>query len=205
MPKMIDLFSGLGGASQAFVDAGWQVLRIENNPLLEEVPHTRLMDIYDFRDWVETTQAEYPEAFEDIELIWASPPCHEFSLGFSAPKAIHSREHPNTPYYPNLDMLEVAVEIIEMIKPRYHIIENVRGACPHFLPIIGKYRQQFEAYFLWGNYPSFCPEPFPSKSEKDKRHSPLRANIKGKVPIEISEALLASIKNQKSIYEWVIE
>ena len=205
MPKMIDLFSGLGGASEAFVEAGWQVLRIENNPLLAEVPHTRIIDIFDFRDWVQSALAEYPGAFDDIELIWASPPCYEFSLGFHAPKASHSREHPNEPYYPSMDMLEVAKDIIDMINPRYHIIENVRGACPHFLPIVGKYRQQNEAYFLWGNFPSFCPEPFPSKSEKDKRHSPLRANIRGKVPIQISQALLDSIVCQKSIYAWVVE
>lgn len=203
--KMIDLFSGLGGASEAFVQAGWQVLRIENNPLLADVPHTRLMDVYDFRDWIESALAEYPDAFNDIELIWASPPCYEFSLGFNAPKARHSREHPTKPYYPSMDLLEVTKEIIELINPRYYIIENVRGACPHFLPIVGKFRQQNVAYFFWGNFPSFTPLPFPSKEEKDKRHSPLRANIRGKVPIEISEALLNAIMNQKSIFQWVEE
>tara|TARA_R110000803_G_scaffold210646_1_gene283023 strand:+ start:3328 stop:3945 length:618 start_codon:yes stop_codon:yes gene_type:complete len=205
MPKMIDLFSGLGGASEAFVQAGWQVLRIENNPLLESTPHTKLMDMFDFRDWVETELANHPDAFNDIELIWASPPCYEFSLGFNAPKATHSREYPGMPYYPSMALLEVTKDIIDMINPRYHIIENVRGACLHFEPFVGKFRQQNIAYFFWGNFPSFVPEPFPSKHEKDKRHSPLRANIRGKVPIQISEALLASITNQKSIYDWVIE
>jgi site-specific DNA-cytosine methylase len=40
--KMLDLFSGLGGASEAFVRAGWEVMRIENNPLLSEVPNTEI-------------------------------------------------------------------------------------------------------------------------------------------------------------------
>jgi len=203
--KMIDLFSGLGGASQAFVDAGWSVIRIENNPVLSEVPHTKLMCIFEFRDWIEQTILENPDAFKDIDLIWASPPCDEFSLGFNAPKAEHSRRRDGTPYEPNMDMLQCAIDIIELIQPRYHIIENVRGACLHFEPFLGKFRQQNVAYFFWGNFPSFVPTKFPSKHEKDKRHSPLRANIRGKVPIEISEALLASITNQTSIYDWVVE
>ena len=35
---MLDLFSGLGGFSEAFVLAGDEVVRVENNPLLSEVP-----------------------------------------------------------------------------------------------------------------------------------------------------------------------
>jgi site-specific DNA-cytosine methylase len=32
--RMLDICSGLGGASEAFIDAGWEVTRLENNPLL---------------------------------------------------------------------------------------------------------------------------------------------------------------------------
>jgi site-specific DNA-cytosine methylase len=171
MPKMIDLFSGLGGASEAFVNAGWEVLRIENNPLLGEVPHTLMLDIFEFRDWVESTLAVYPEAFDDIELIWASPPCTDFSLGYSAPKAVYSRQNCTAPYQPNMELLNVAMDIIEMIKPRYHIVENVRGACPHFLPIVGRFRQQCQAYFFWGNFPSFVPGPFTIAGEYQRQNS----------------------------------
>ena len=48
--KVLDLCSGLGGFSEAFVnDLDWEVMRIENNPLLSEVPHTEIIDIFDFR------------------------------------------------------------------------------------------------------------------------------------------------------------
>jgi len=200
---MIDLFSGLGGASEAFVQAhDWEVLRIENNPLLKDIAETKIMDMFDFRDWLETEVANHPDAFNDIELIWASPPCHDFSMAYSAPKAIHTREHPGVPYYPNMDLLECTMDIIELINPRYWVVENVRGSTQHFLPFTGKFRQQFGAYFLWGTYPSFCPQPFPSKSEKDERRSALRSNIMAKVPIEISNALLEAIETQKSIYDY---
>ena len=40
---VLDLCSGLGGASEAFVNhPHWEVIRIENNELLADVPHTRL-------------------------------------------------------------------------------------------------------------------------------------------------------------------
>ena len=46
MKHMLDLFSGLGGASEAMVqDDTWSVLRIENNPLLGGVPFTIIDDV----------------------------------------------------------------------------------------------------------------------------------------------------------------
>ena len=63
--RMLDLCSGFGGASEAFVEAGWQVVRIESNPALEHIPHTRIADVMDYR----------PAGAADIDLVWASPPC----------------------------------------------------------------------------------------------------------------------------------
>ena len=34
--KMVDLFSGLGGASEAFLKNDWEVERYDNNPLFWE-------------------------------------------------------------------------------------------------------------------------------------------------------------------------
>ena len=36
--RVLDLFSGMGGFSEAFLLAGDEVVRVENNPLLSEVP-----------------------------------------------------------------------------------------------------------------------------------------------------------------------
>ena len=38
-------FAGLGGAEQAFVDAGDNVLRVDNNPLLKDVEHMIIDDL----------------------------------------------------------------------------------------------------------------------------------------------------------------
>jgi len=203
--KVLDLFSGLGGASQAFVDRGHEVLRIENSPLLSEVPHTQIMCVFELRDFLEANNfARLHPQFANIDLIWASPPCDEFSLAFSAPHAIHSRENPNEPYEPDMSYLEATLDIIRILKPRFWVIENVRGASKFFSEMIGSQPRQIlgNAQFLWGNYPLICPPSYLTKAQNDKRHSPLRANIRAKIPIEISEALLASIESQRCILDY---
>jgi len=194
--KFLDLFAGLGGASQAFVaSSSWEVLRIDNNPLLSEVEHMVIDEMVNVRDRLR--QEGYTA---EVDVVWASPPCYEFSTAYSAPRSIAQRN--DEEYEPSLELLEVTLEIIDIIKPRYWIIENVRGSIKYFRDLLGEPRQIHDAYVLWGNYPTFTPEPFPSKAEKDKRHSPLRSNIRAMVPMEISRALLEAIENQKTIFDF---
>ena len=81
-PWVLDLCSGLGGASEAFVkDPYWDVVRIENNPELAHVPHTESLDVLEWMDWL-------PCLFDSMgkpDLVIAAPPCREFSRAFSAP------------------------------------------------------------------------------------------------------------------------
>ena len=198
--KVLDLCSGLGGFSEAFQVNAHDVLRIENNPLLKNVPDTKLMCIFEFRDWIEDRLVS--GEIINVDIILFSPPCYEFSLAFNAPRAVHLREHPDIPYEPSMEILDCGLDIIRMLKPKYWIVENVRGASPFFSEVMGKPRQINEAYFFWGNFPSFVPDPFPSKAEKDERRNPLRANVRGKIPMEISKALLAAIESQKSIFDY---
>lgn len=64
--RVLDLFSGLGGWSQAFLDAGHDVVRVELDPRFRDVPGTRIMDA---RDWTEG----------GFDVVLASPPCQGFS------------------------------------------------------------------------------------------------------------------------------
>ena len=124
MKYMLDLFSGLGGASEAFItDPKWEVLRIDNNPLLMEVPATVIMNINDLTP-------NQCELF--VDLVWASPPCREFSDGYSSPKSKWVRENGIATYKPDMNLLISAIELIEEIKPKYWVIENVRGAIRYF-------------------------------------------------------------------------
>ena len=199
MKKMLDLFSGFGGASESFLnDDAWHVLRIENNPLLASVPNTRSMCVFEFRDWLLEQKNRYGPF--DVELVWASPPCTEFSTAYGSPRSIAQRAGED--YEPYMGFLTCAIEIIEIIQPRYWVIENVRGAIKFFEAYLGAPSQIHQAYVLWGNYPKFQPGQFPTKAQKDKRWDPLRSNHRALVPMEISAGLKDSINRQLGIFDF---
>ena len=193
--KMVDLCSGLGGASQPMVDNGWDVLRFDNNPLLSEVPYTRIFDILKMPDFEEA---------QWIDLIWASPPCVEFSLAYSSPKSKARRN--GSPYEPNLELMLKCKEIIEQSNPRYWVIENVIGAIKDFTPYLGTPRQIIGPFVLWGNFPYIhLPPGFQhSKALNDKTSThPLRSNWKALIPYPLADSLRIAVEEQQSILDWV--
>ena len=208
--KVLDLFSGLGGFSEAFVLNNDEVLRIENNPLLSEVNHTVLMDVKKLRDIIAEGLAEgnLNPYLLNIDLILASPPCYDFSLAYSAPQGIISRQSKSEfeAYSPDMELFEVTLEIIDMLKPRYHIIENVRGSIRHCEKIGLIPRQKFQAYVLYGNFPKFKPPNLSSKASKGDKiahGNPLRANYRALIPLELSESIRAAILEQKTIFDFM--
>jgi len=202
----LDLFSGLGGASEAFAqDLGnWTVLRIDNNPLLGGVPMTVIDDIKLLAHDLNPA-GMFPRTLEKIDVIWASPPCREFSNGYSSPKSIHVREHGLESYKPDMSLLTTALDIIDYVKPKYWIIENVVGSIRYFRDLLGEPRQIIGPYVLWGNFPllDIDKNKLKDKAKKDVHSSNLlRSNYKAKVDFEISRSLKESIENQKSILDF---
>jgi len=205
--RVLDLFSGLGGWSEAFKTAGHEVLRIENNPLLKDIPRTHLIDIKEFRDsLLEARNNGETCPFPEIDLITASPPCLNFSNAFNAPKSNWLRENPSLgvdDYEPDLELLNITLEIIDILKPKYYIIENVVGSIRYFKPKLGVPRQIIGAFVLWGNYPEIIiKNQLPSKASKDKRWSKLRSNHKAKIPIQLSHGLLIAILEQTNFNDY---
>tara|TARA_Y100001973_G_C5202504_1_gene338916 strand:- start:1020 stop:1622 length:603 start_codon:yes stop_codon:yes gene_type:complete len=200
---MLDLFSGLGGASEAMImDGKWEVLRIENNTLLSGVPFTEMIDVIEFRD---TLASMMEEGFvpEPVDLLWASPPCVEFSLAYGAPQSIAQREGKD--YTPSMELVDATLDIIKMINPRYWIIENVRGAVKWFKPKLGAQQMVINhSIFLWGRFPAFDAGVIESKYHKDgSSRDPLRPNKRALIPIEISRALKLAIEEQRTLLEWI--
>lgn len=197
---MVDLFSGFGGASEAMLE-DWSVLRIENNPLLSEVPRTVITDV----KLLSNRLINHDIIPQKIDLIWASPPCREFSNAYSSPKSIWGREHGLDSYKPDMSLLMAALDIIEIVRPKYWVIENVVGSIRYFEEFLGKPRQIIGPYVLWGNFPLIHVEEtqLENKSKKDVHSSnPLRSNYKAKVDFAISLGLKTAIENQKSILEF---
>ena len=128
---MLDLFSGLGGASQAMKNRGWHVITVDINPDFQP-------DIVaDVRDW--HWHGQRPD------LLWASPPCNEFAREFM-PWSSTGRD-------PDRSLVQATLRIVAEAWPRYWILENVRGAVSWIYPLLGSPRTIIGAFYLWGFFP----------------------------------------------------
>lgn len=197
MRVMVDLFSGLGGASEAMVQSpNWEVRRFDNNPLLEDVPHTTIGDLRIVpQNWWN----------EKVDLLWASPPCLEFSQAYSAPEVIARRE--GRVHEPDLSLVELAIRVREWMEPEWFVLENVAGSIKHLLPLLGEPTQIIGQFILWGRFPHIAmPRGWVhSKYENDAWSSdPLRSNKRAKIPIEISQGLLEAIETQTTLDLWMV-
>jgi hypothetical protein len=202
--KMLDLFSGLGGASESMLQHGWDVSRVENNPELALVPNTDIMCIYDLGQLLDIHMADgyIPP---QLDLIWASPPCTDFSTAYASPRSTFEREFPNQNYDPGdaIELVKEAKRIIDIVNPRYWIIENVRGSIKYLVPILGEPTMIIDSIVLWGRFPKWSMPPH-YKHIKDDAWSttPLRANIRAKIPYEVSDACRQSIENTRTLDYW---
>lgn len=198
---VLDLCSGLGGASEAFANnPHWEVVRIENNEKVGIIPHTRFLDVNHWLDWLPGLILEMGGR---PDVVIAGPPCVYFSTAYHSPKSIARRE--GIPYEPPTDTVEDCIDIIQYIQPTYWLIENVSGAVNDFKVHLGDYRQRVGPFFLWGKFPhiSMSPDWKHSKTENDVWSSdPLRANKRAKWPLELSEALLDAVMTQSSLADW---
>ena len=192
--SMLDLFSGLGGASEAMLNYGWEVRRYDNNPLLQHVPNTIIHDV------TKIHANPHPDGLK-MTLVWASPPCLDFSTGFNAPGPTAKRSGLN--FQPDLSPMLEAKRIIDEINPRFWCIENVIGSIKHFEPYLGTPRLIVGSFVLYGNFPLFDARDVKhNKSDVDPGPSnPLRANYRAKVPYALSDALRQAIENQTSLFD----
>lgn len=101
-------------------------------------------------------------------------------------------------------MLTVALNIIETVKPKYWVIENVIGSIRYFKEYLGEPRQIIGPYVLWGNFPMLMVDKsrLDRKKDRDSTPHPLRSNRRAKVSFEVSRALKEALENQSSILDF---
>jgi site-specific DNA-cytosine methylase len=200
----LSLCSGLGGQCEAFVQHPlWAVVRIENNEKLADVPHTRLLDVNHWIDWL-------PGLIKEMggppSIVIAAPPCTEFSNAFNAPKSKARRAGLIDDYKPNLDCVISCQEIIDFCEPDFWILENVVGAIEFLTGILGPFKQTLGPFVFWGVFPYLdLPRSQFSKHKSRQTWSsadPLRANKRAMWPIEISQALLENVMGQSRLSDW---
>lgn len=182
MPLLLDLCSGLGGASSAFRDNSWDVITLDYDPYFKA-------DITcDLRSWAPSSLGVIPDA------IWFSPACTEF--------AREAMPWCKTGVDPDLSLLRSGLSVIEYFRTLhpsiYYVVENVRGAIPWFYPFLGSYRVSYSPYYFWGFFPVpgyVSRRDWVRKSSLGSRQEFLRS----KIPYNLSLAFCRSLSRQ-----WVL-
>ena len=181
--KVIDFFSGLGGASQAFLDRGHDVTRYDIDSKFADVPNTIIQDVAELIGILDLS---------DVDIALAGFPCNEFSVlanHITWPKGI-----PRDKAKKMIVFVRRLKKWLERSKVRFFVIENPRGMMRNPLAL-GKpdanisYAAYGSEYFkstdLWGRLPPF-DRLLPFKWKKAKRGDNAGINDKNLTPEERS-------------------
>jgi DNA (cytosine-5)-methyltransferase 1 len=118
--NFVDLFSGAGGMSQGFIQAGFKpIIGIEINPIASATYQKNFPqclhicgDIKDFQPLKFLEQLNNPE----IHLVVGGPPCQGFSVA--------GKRQENDP---RNYLFQEFIRIVDQIQPWYVVMENVPG------------------------------------------------------------------------------
>jgi len=202
MNVFIDLFSGLGGASHAFDEhPDWRTIKIDSNTeLLDYNRGLHILDISRVEEVIRIIESQCDGCFGQM-IIWASPPCTEFSY------ARLDRTHSQTADDFDLTLLDATRQIIEHFQPDAWIIENVQGARPIFNEELKRTpTQELGRIILWGDFPLISIRTRDSYSHYKMGTTGTRAvrpNWRAKIPQAVSYGLLESLTLQRSLKEWL--
>lgn len=209
MPKykkkitVIDLFSGLGGFSQAFLDKGHNVIRIDNNPKFKEIPNTMIIDVLDL-----TPEDLIDFSWDVPDVVLASIDCTYFTYANNNPDKDGLRL--------SKELTKHTLKIIHDTKPKYWIIENPPGRIkiilgpPVYKTAWGYWGTPYlKPTWLWGRFPYMewrtrYTEPQPKETwnlETFKTHkfaylAPRDSEQRSLVPYTFSKALCIAIEKE---------
>ena len=202
--RILDFFAGTGSATQAFKDAGHEVIRVEIDPRFEAE-----------EDDVMKLDAEYlTNTYGQFDFIWASPPCTSFSV---ASIGYHWKDNkPSDQALHGIELVLHTIDLIKDLKPTFGwLIENPRGLL-RIQPFMQSLPRQTITYCqygekrmkptdLWGVVKGWTPRPACKNGDKCHEAAPRgsRTGTQGitgwversKIPYELSKELLEAIEN----------
>lgn len=137
----IDLFAGCGGLSLGLVNAGWEgVFAIEKSKDAFATLKHNLVDKghYQWPEWLsqqnhgieellKNHKKELKELSGSVDLIAGGPPCQGFSPA--------GRRNPDDP---RNKMAEHYIEVVKLVRPKFLLLENVKGFNSPFEKVKGK-------------------------------------------------------------------
>jgi hypothetical protein len=182
---IIDLFSGSGSASYEWENNGYKTFRFDIViPSQVATLPCNLANKEDIDDIILPLKIHGRPL-----LIWASPPCTEYSL--------ENRYFAKNPQEINTKLWRNTLYIIDQLNPIYYVIENVKGAHR----IWGQPTQKFGAYWLWGRFPKFnIPYKIPKKGVHKYTSKKIRAQESAMIPYCISNGLYRAITLQHTLF-----
>lgn len=160
-PLCIDLFCGLGGATEGALLEGYDCIGFD----LER--HIYGEHRYPAQLVIQDVTTLHGSQFKGAAMIWASPPCQEYSymaMPWSLAKAKAAAIRSDTTgielerlnhlfnacFRIQREACEAAGKHIPMV------VENVRGAQPW----VGRARWNFGSFYLFGDVPALMPPAF---------------------------------------------
>ncbi|MFO6423922.1 DNA cytosine methyltransferase [Motilimonas sp. KMU-193] len=139
----IDLFSGCGGLSLGLGNAGWHGLfAVEKDPMAFATFKRNLIDgkhaHFDWPNWlpkeattIQNLLENYPEQLAalkgKVDLVAGGPPCQGFSLA-----GLRNAKDPRN------KLSDEYIKMVEIVAPKYLLLENVRGFNASFKAPEGK-------------------------------------------------------------------
>mgnify|MGYP001558271086 FL=1 len=199
--KVLDLFSGLGGFSQAFKDRGHSVTTYDNDS--------------DFHaDWI----CDIGDLIQlpIVDVILASPPCDCFSMMSLAKYWNKDNTSKNEIAEQSLGLVKHALKLIEESHPTFWVLENPRAklrkliGLPQMTVTWCQYGAKVQKMTdLWGNIPlSFQPRkcrngdschiPAPRGSRTGTQND-LSSAERAKIPYGLSLELCLAMESEISI------
>ena len=189
--KVLDLFSGLGGFSQAFKDRGHHVTTVDNQ---EKFNPDICIDIMELK----------PNGYYDV--ILASPPCNCFSP-MSIPRYWNNGQ-PGPEAKQSIELVKHTLEFIYTIHPKFWFMENPMGMLRTVIgnpPVKVYYAQYGEDRLkptdVWGRHPSGFKEiqiadkslldytPCPRGTRIGGTQGMKNAEVRAKIPYKLSKTI----------------
>ena len=144
-PLVLDLCCGRGGWAEGFARSGYRVVGFDILDYSRDYPGEFVLSDIREVNWSE---------WANPAVVTASPPCNEFSALTQLARARWGGP-PLDPAGKGLALVRECKRVIDSVRPRYWILENVRRAVPYISTVLGPPRFVHSAWAFWGEFPGF--------------------------------------------------